>query len=94
MQSTVLRLSGHDEIRRYLEQTATEYENLHAESKEIRDCGNGRHLMLGWWQATPRKSQIRFGTPMGAVLDFRGGKVTGLRAFFDEQMAIDAAARD
>jgi len=31
---------------------------------------------------------------MGAVLDFRGGRVARLRAFFDEQLAVEAAGRD
>jgi len=94
VQGAVMRLNGHDEVRRYLEQTAGEYEELHLESKEIRECGGGRYLMLGSWQATLRKTQTRFGTPMGLVFDMRDGEVTRLRAFFDEQLAIDAAGRD
>lgn len=94
MQQTVMKLHGHDEVRGYLEQTASEYEELSIESREIRDFGGGRFLMVGWWQAKPGKGKTRFGTPMGAVLDMRDGKVTRLRAFFDEQLAIDAAGRD
>jgi ketosteroid isomerase-like protein len=94
MQDAVMRLNGHDEVRGYLRQTAEEYEELHLEWKEIRECGGGRYLMLGSWQATVRKTQTRFGTPMGLVFDMRDGEVTRLRAFFDEQLAIDAAGRD
>ena len=93
-QDAVMRLNGHDEVRRYLEQTAGEYEELHLESKEIRECGGGRYLMLGSWQATLLKTHTRFGTPMGLLFDMRDGEVTLLRAFFDEQLAIDAAGRD
>ena len=94
MQDTVKKLTGHDEVRGYLEQTASAYEELRVESREIRDFGGCRFLMVGSWQAKPRTSTTRFGTPMGAVLDMRDGKVTRLRAFFDEQLAIDAAGRD
>ena len=50
--------------------------------------------MSGSWHATVRKTKTRFGTPMGAVLDLGEGKVTRLRAFFDEQLAMNAARRD
>lgn len=93
MQSAVMKLSGHDEVRDYLERTAGEYEELQVQSKEIRDVGGGRFLMLGSWQATPHRSPTKFGTPMGAVIDIRDAKVTRLQAFFDEQLAIEAAAR-
>jgi len=94
MQQEVMQLHGHDEVRRYLEQTASEYEELHVQTREVRDFGGCRFLMVGSWRAKPRTSTTRFGTPMGAVLDMRDGKVTRLRAFFDEQLAIDAAGRD
>lgn len=94
MQHTVMKLKGHDEVRRYLEETTSEYEELSVESKEIRDLGGGRFLMVGLWEAKPRQSQTRFGSPMGAVLDIRDGKVARVRAFFDEQLAIDAAKHD
>lgn len=94
MADSVLTLSGHEEVRDYLERTTGEYEQLRVESNELRDQGSGRFLMLGSWHAKPRRSSTRFGTPFGAVLDIREGKVTRLRAFFDEQLAIDAARRD
>jgi ketosteroid isomerase-like protein len=94
MQHTVMKLRGHDEVRRYLEETTSEYEELRVEAKEVRDLGGCRFLMVGWWQAKPRQSPTPFGTPVGAVLDIRDGKVARLRAYFDEQLAIDAAGRD
>ena len=94
MQHTVMKLHGHDEIRGYIEETASEYKELDVKPREIRDLGGGRFLMFGWWQARPRQSPTPFGTPVGAVLDIRDEKVVRLRAFFDEQLAIDAAARD
>ena len=91
MQETVMKLKGHDEVRSYLEQTASEYDELIVESREVTDCGEGRYLMSGSWHATVRKTKTRFGTPMGAVLDLSDGRVTRLRAFFDEQLAMNAA---
>ena len=94
MQHTVLKLKGHDEIRRYLEETASEYDKLSVEPKEIRDLGGGRFLMVGFWRAKPHDTVTPFGTPIGAVLDVRGDKVTRVHAFFDEQLATDAADSD
>ena len=94
MQHTVMKLCGHDEVRDYIERTAGEYDELSVESKEIRDFGDGRFVMLGTWHAKPLHSPSVFGTPFGAVFDIRDGKVARLRAFFDEQLAIDAAGRD
>ena len=94
MQETVMKLKGHEDVRRYLEQTASEYDELRVESKEIREYGGGRFLLVGSWHATVRKTRTRFGTPMGAVLDIRDGKVSRLRAFFDEQLAMAAASGD
>jgi ketosteroid isomerase-like protein len=91
MQSTVMKLSGRDEVRRYIEETAGDYEELGIESRDIRDFGGGRFVMLGWWHAQPRHTRTPFGTPIGAVFDIGDGKVTRLRAFFDEQLALDAA---
>lgn len=94
MQHTVLKLKGRDEVRRYVEETAGEYAELGVEAKDIRDFGGGRFLMVGWWHAQPSHTTTPFGTPIGAVFDIGDGKVTRLRAFFDEQLALDAARRD
>ncbi len=93
MQHTVMKLKGHDEVRRYLEETTSEYDELGVEAREFRDLGGSRFLMVGWWHGSPRGA-TPFGTPVAAVLDVRGEKVSKLRAFFDEQLAIDAARRD
>ncbi len=77
MQSTVVTLNGHDEVRRYLQQTASDYEELRVESSEVRDLGGGRFLLVGSWHAKPRHSPTPFGTPVGAVLDIRDGRSTG-----------------
>jgi ketosteroid isomerase-like protein len=94
MQHTVVKLQGRDEVRGYLEQTANEYERLQVEPDEVRDLGGGRFLMVGRWLAQPRQTPTPFGTPVGAVLDIGDGKVVRVRAFFDEQLAVDAARRD
>ena len=94
MQHTVMKLEGHDEVRRYLDETASDYDDLGVEVRETRDLGGGRFLMIGWWHAKPHQSGTSFGTPMAAVLDISDGKVAKIRAFFDEQLALDAARRD
>jgi ketosteroid isomerase-like protein len=94
MQHTVMKLKGHDEVRRYLEETTGEYEELRVETNDIRDKGGGRFVVVGQWHAQPRHTATPFGTPVGAVLDIDDGKVVRLRAFFDEALAEAAARRD
>ncbi|HEY1277304.1 MAG TPA: nuclear transport factor 2 family protein [Thermoleophilaceae bacterium] len=94
MQHTVMKLKGRDEVRRYVAETAGDYEELAVEMKHVRDFGGGRFVMTGTWHAQPRHTGTPFGTPIGAVLDVGDGRVTRLRAFFDEQLALDAARRD
>ena len=91
---TVMKLNGPGEVRRYLEASATEYEDLVVVPDEVRDLGGGRFLLVGRWRAKPTQSAVAFATPLAAVLDVSDGKVVQLRAFFDEQLAIDAARRD
>ena len=94
MEHTRLKLNGRDEVRDYIERTASEYEELGVETRKLSDLGGGRFLMVGWWHAKPRHSPTPFGTPVGAVLDLSEGRVVKLRAFFDEELAADAARRD
>lgn len=94
MASTVKKLSGHDGVRGYLEETEREYKKLVVDPKEIRDLGGGRFMIVGSWRATPRGNATTFGTPMAAVLDIDEGKVARVRAFFDEGLAVAAAAAD
>ncbi len=94
MASTVKKLTGHDEVREYLEQTEREYRFLAVDPQEIRDLGGGRFMVVGTWRATPRGYATTFGTPMAAVLDIHDGKVGRLRAYFDESLAVAAAEAD
>ena len=94
MQHTVKKLHGRGEIRAYLEETTSEYHRVDVAPREIRDLGGGRFLMSGWWRAEPRHSVTPFGTPVAVVLDIHDGRVSLLRAFFDEALAIDASRRD
>lgn len=93
-QGTVVKLTGHEEVRRYVEQTVTEYTEVAVEIKETRDLGGGRFLIIGRQDATPRAGTTPIATPVGSVLDIRDGKVARVRAFFDVQMAVDAAGVD
>jgi ketosteroid isomerase-like protein len=68
-----------------------EYEKLSVKLTDSSDFGGGRFVVVGSWRATPRGHTTTFGTPMAAVLDVAGGKVVRVRAFFDEQLALDDA---
>jgi ketosteroid isomerase-like protein len=87
----VIATHGHAEVRRYLEEIAADYTELRAEPREFRPLSNGRLLVLGYWQGQVRGGTTHFGTPFAVIVEVRGDKVARLRAFFDEQQALDAA---
>jgi len=57
---------------------------------EVRDLGD-RVLALGRVQGRGRGSGVPVDTPWGAIYDFREGKVSRARPFFDHTEALRAA---
>lgn len=89
-QGGTVRLRGHAEVRRYLEQTAREYAELRLVPQQLRELGAGRFLVLGHWCGRVRGG-TPFGAPLAATLELQEGKVARLRGFMDEQQALEAA---
>jgi ketosteroid isomerase-like protein len=44
-----------------------------------------------WAGSTPRGSGVRVEAPLGAVFEFRDGKISRMRAFLDQGEALRAA---
>jgi ketosteroid isomerase-like protein len=84
-----VRARGHDELRNYLEEMASEYTELVLAPEEVRELALSRFLVLGTWHGRVQGG-TRFGTPLAALMDVRDGKVVRLRGFLDEQQALAA----
>jgi ketosteroid isomerase-like protein len=82
-------LSGHAELRSYLEEAGAEYTELVLEPDEVRELSRGHFLVLGTWHGRVQGG-TRFGTPLAALMDVRDDKVVRLRGFLDEQQALAA----
>lgn len=86
-----VKLSGHEEARRYLKAIASEYIELRLLPREFRSLDRGRLLVIGRWQGRAHGGGTPFGTPLALILELREGKVACLRGFMDEQLALEAA---
>ena len=85
----LVRLRGHAEVRRYLEEMAQMYVELRLTTSELRDLGGGRFLVLGHWRGVSRAGGA-FGAPLASILDLRDGKVVRMRGYMDEEQALEA----
>jgi len=94
MRQDLVRLHGVEETRRYLEETADDYVELRVDPREFRPLDSGRLLVLGRWRGRARGGATPFGTPAAMIVELRDDKVTRLRAFMDEQQALEAAGAE
>jgi ketosteroid isomerase-like protein len=83
-------LHGHDEVRAYLDEMASQYTELVLTPREVRELGTERFLVFGVWRGRVRDG-TKFGTPLASIVELRDGKVTKLRGFLDEEQALAAA---
>jgi ketosteroid isomerase-like protein len=81
---------GREGIERYFEMVSDTWEELHVLGDEIRDLGD-RVLVLGRVEGRGRGSGVQVDAPAGIVVDFRGGKMSRVRAYLDRGEALRAA---
>jgi uncharacterized protein len=85
---------GHDGVRQWVEDLATDWEFFETDQEEFREMGD-RVLIFGRWRARARNSGIELeGQPASWLVDLRDGRVTRLQTFTDRREAIEAARRD
>jgi ketosteroid isomerase-like protein len=85
---------GHDGVRQWVEDLATDWEFFETHQEEFREMGN-RVLIFGRWRGGARKSSIELeGQPASWLVDLREGRVIRLQTFTDRREAIEAARRD
>jgi ketosteroid isomerase-like protein len=81
---------GPEGVRQYARDAAEEWEFLRISPDEFHDLGE-RVLMLGHFDARARVSGMDVRFPVGWVARLRGGKITHLRTYSDQQEAREAA---
>jgi uncharacterized protein len=81
---------GHEEVRQWIEDLATDWEFFEVYYDELHDLGD-QVLALGGWRGRGRASGVDLGDrPATWLLDLRDGKVARLRTFTDRAEAIEA----
>jgi ketosteroid isomerase-like protein len=80
---------GHEGVRKFLREV---WDVLDTEFKfpEVRDVGD-QVVALGQARGRGRGSGVPAETPLGYVVDFRGGKAIRIRSYLDPEEALEAA---
>jgi ketosteroid isomerase-like protein len=87
-----VEINGSDALRAYLERVAPQYDALSIRPREFRKLEGGPTLMRAKLMARPHGGTT-IGSPLANVFEVRDGKVSWVRAFTDEQAALNAAAQ-
>ena len=81
---------GHEGVREYLQDLDEGFSVRRVEISEVRDLGE-RIVATGHVRGRGRVSGAEIDSPIGFVIDFRDGKVFGMRDYLDSQEALEAA---
>jgi ketosteroid isomerase-like protein len=81
---------GHEGIREWLRDLYETLSEIQAEYSEIRDLGD-RTVAIGRIRARGTASGAETESPIGSVVEFKNGKVIGVRTFLDPKEALEAA---
>jgi ketosteroid isomerase-like protein len=81
---------GRKGIEKYLGEISETWEEFGVIAEEYRDLG-GRVLMLGRIEGRGRGSGVEVNAQLGAVWDFRDGRISRARVYLDHGEALQAA---
>jgi ketosteroid isomerase-like protein len=81
---------GREGVEAYFETLHATWEEVRLVAENVRDLGESV-LWLGRIEGRGRGSGVPVNSPMGAVIDFRGGKVWRARSYLDHAEALRAA---
>lgn len=82
---------GHADVRRWIEDLATDWEFFEVHPEELDDLGD-RVLVSGHWRARGRASGVELDNQPGTWLyEIRDGKVVSMLTFTDRDEALEAA---
>jgi ketosteroid isomerase-like protein len=80
---------GREGVETYFEALHATWEEVRLVTDEVRALGESV-IWLGRIEGRGRGSGVPVDAPMGAVFDFRGGKVWRVRSYLDRAEALDA----
>jgi ketosteroid isomerase-like protein len=81
---------GREGVETYFQVLDTTWEEVQLVAEEVRDLGESV-IWLGRIEGRGRGSGVPVDAPMGAVFDFRGGKISRARSYLDHAAALEAA---
>jgi ketosteroid isomerase-like protein len=81
---------GREGVQAYVETASEAWEELRVSLAEFRDLGD-RVLCLGRMEGLGRGSGVPVEAPLGAIFEFRNGKISRMRAYLDHAEALRAA---
>jgi uncharacterized protein len=81
---------GHEEVRGWIKELATDWEFFEVEYEELREVG-GRVMVCGHWHARGRASGVELENPGTYLYEIKDGKVVSMRTFTDRDAALEAA---
>ena len=80
---------GHEDVRRWVDDLATDWELFEVYYEELRDLGD-RVLIFGRWRARGRASGVESEQPATWLLEIKGAKFVRLQTFTDRAEALEA----
>jgi ketosteroid isomerase-like protein len=81
---------GHGDIRRWIDDLATDWEFFEVCYEDLRDLGD-RVLVSGHWRARGRASGVELENPGTYLYEIKNGRVVSMRTFTDRAEALGAA---
>ena len=81
---------GHEGIRQFIRDVDEVLPQIQVELLEIRDLGE-RIVASGRLHARGRASGVEVESPIGWIMEFRGGRVIRMRDYLDPREALEAA---
>jgi ketosteroid isomerase-like protein len=81
---------GREGIDTYFERMREVWDDFRGFAEDYRDLGD-RVLSLGWLEGRGRASGVPVSTPLAILFDIRGGKVSRMRSYLDQDEAMRAA---
>jgi uncharacterized protein len=81
---------GHADVRRWIEDLATDWEFFEVHPEELDDLGD-RVLVSGHWRARGRASGVEYNQPGTWIYELEDGRVVSMLTYTDRDEALEAA---
>ena len=82
---------GHDGLRKFFADTATNFEVFQARYDDVRDLGEERVLAIGTIHIRGRGAGVEMDIPVAGIATYREGKLSRWEDFRERREALEAA---